>query len=596
MGEKYRQLTENQTGEIVQSSSEEEIQENVLYRIYRRMMNPLIHNARARWSFLVVIFVLLIAALATIPLQWVKVKMLPFDNKSEFQVIINMPEGASLERTTQCAREIAAAIRTVPEVLNYQVYAGIAAPFNFNGLVRHYFLRRGANVADIQVNLVPKHQRKRKSHQIAKAVRPMVAAIAAKYNARATVAEIPPGPPVLQTLVAEIYGPTEKDRLALAKEIIRIFKNTEGVVDVDWYFEAPQEKLRFVIDREKAALNGISVSTIAQTLQIATQGMPIDLVHMPNEKEDVNLVLEVPRSLRSKVEDLLCIRLGPMMPTGVGGNAETGTSHKVPMVPLRELVHVVTNTIEKSIYHKNLQPVTYVVGDVAGVIESPVYAILKMNKELRKLDMRKFGGTKAQIQIYNFHWPFTLQEPSIKWDGEWHITIRVFRDLGIAFGAVLILIYILIVGWFQSFLTPLIIMAVIPFSLIGILPTHGLMHAFFTATSMIGFMAGAGIVVRNSIILVDFIELRLAEGKPIDQAAIDAGAIRFRPIFLTAMAVAVGASVILLDPIFQGMAISLMAGEVISVIISPVTIPLLYYIFYAKNPPVKPGSSPHRKE
>ncbi|MGA9779471.1 MAG: efflux RND transporter permease subunit [Verrucomicrobiia bacterium] len=555
--------------------------ENFFTRLYCRFMVPLVTFQLRRYVFLGSLALLLLASLALVGIGFVKVKMLPFDNKSEFQIILNMPEGSSLERTTEAAREIAAAVRTEPEVTDYQIYAGVASPFNFNGLVRHYFMRRGANVADIQINLLPKNARKALSHEIAERVRPRVATIAAKYGARVAVAEVPPGPPVLQTLVAEIYGPDEQSRLALARKVINIFHNTPGVVDTDWYIEADQPKVRFVIDKEKAALHGISAETISQTLKIAVGGESVDLLHVPREKEDVNIVLQLPLADRSNPNDLLAVRVH-------SGDANAlpepgSTTGAPPLVPLRELVTVEHTITDKSIYHKNLMPVTYVIGDVAGQVESPVYAILKMNQALRQLDTRQFGGNGSPLKIYNYHLPFTDYQPSLKWDGEWHITIEVFRDLGVAFAAVLVLIYVLMVGWFRSFLTPLIVMVVIPFSLVGILPAHGVLHAFFTATSMIGFMAGAGIVVRNSIILVDFIELRLAEGRPLKEAVVEAGMIRFRPILLTALAVVVGATVILFDPIFQGLAISLMAGSLVSMIIAPVAVPLLYFMAYSRK-------------
>ena len=542
-----------------------EHEEDFFTRLYRRFMGPMIAKARWRLAFLAGIVALLLASMATVGFGWVKVKMLPFDNKSEFQIILNMPEGSALERTVQAAREIAAAVRVEPEVTDYQIYAGVAAPFNFNGLVRHYFMRRGPHIADVQVNLVSKSERKAQSHDIAKRVRPRVAAIAAKYGARVAVAEVPPGPPVLQTLVAEVYGPNEESRHALARKVINIFQNSKGVVDTDWYTEADQPKLRFLVDKQKAALNGISEESIAQTLKLAVGGAAVDLLHLPREKEDVLIVVRLPQSLRTSPEDLLALRVRGTNPGGA-------------LVPLRELVKVEPGFVDKSIYHKNLMPVTYVIGDVAGEVESPVYAILKMNEALGAIDTRQYGGSGARLKIYNAAQPFTDDEPAIKWDGEWHITIEVFRDLGSAFAAVLVLIFILMVGWFRSFLTPLVVMAAIPFSLVGILPAHGMLGAFFTATSMIGFMAGAGIVVRNSIILVDFIELRLAEGMPLDQAVVDAGAVRFRPMLLTAMAVVVGASVILADPIFQGLAISLMAGEIASLLISRMAVPVLYFM------------------
>ena len=566
-GRKYSRLTEGAADgtEDGKPHSHFEHQEDFFTRFYRWFMAPLIAKARWRFAFLAGIVGLLLASMATVGMGWVKVKMLPFDNKSEFQIILNMPEGSPLELTAQAAHEIAAAVRGEPEVTDYQIYTGVASPFNFNGLVRHYFMRRGPHIADLQINLVPKNERKWQSHDIAKRVRPRVAAIAAKYGARVAVAEVPPGPPVLQTLVAEIYGPNEASRLALANKVIDIFHHTDGVVDTDWYIEADQTKVRFIVDKEKAALNGISEQSIAQTLKMVVGGAAVDLLHLPREKEDVQIVVRLPQSLRTSPEDLLALRMRGANP----GSA---------LVPLRELVKVERGLVDKSIYHKNLMPVSYVIGDVAGAVESPVYAILQMNKALAAIDTKQFGGSGAPLKIYNATQPFTEDEPAIKWDGEWHITIEVFRDLGTAFAAVLVLIFILMVGWFRSFLTPLVVMAAIPFSLVGILPAHGLLGAFFTATSMIGFMAGAGIVVRNSIILVDFIEQRLAEGMPLDQAVVDAGAVRFRPMLLTAMAVVVGASVILADPIFQGLAISLMAGEIASLLISRMAVPVLYYM------------------
>jgi multidrug efflux pump subunit AcrB len=545
-------------------------------RMYRGVMTPLIASAKRRHQFLAVLVGLLLVSMALVGLGWVKVKMLPFDNKSEFQIILNMPEGSSLERTAQAAREIAAAIRTEPEVTDYEVYAGTASPFNFNGLVRHYFMRRGANVADLQINLVPKSERSAQSHDIAKRVRPRVAAIATKFGARVAVAEVPPGPPVLQTLVAEIYGPTEENRLKLAQKVIDIFHHTPGVVDTDWYIEADQPKVEFVIDKEKAALHGISAETISQTLKIAVGGESVDLLHAPREKEDVNIVLQLPLASRSRPEELLALRVRSGDANALPEPVTAGSA--APLVPLRELVTVRRTLTDKSIYHKNLMPVTYVLGDVAGVVESPVYAILKMNDALAKLDPREFGGDGARLKIYNAAMPFSDRQPALKWDGEWHITLEVFRDLGLAFAAVLVLIYILMVGWFRSFLTPMIVMVVIPFSLIGVLPAHGLLHAFFTATSMIGFMAGAGIVVRNAIILVDFIEMRRAAGHPLADAVVEAGLVRFRPIMLTALAVVAGATVILADPIFQGLAIALMAGSLISMFTAPVLVPLLYFM------------------
>jgi multidrug efflux pump subunit AcrB len=545
-----------------------EHQEDRTTRLYRKWMGRLVESRKRSLIFFGVVAFALIGSMALVSIGWVKVKMLPFDNKNEFQVIINMPEGSSLERTVEASREIAQAISQEPEVTNYQIYAGTSSPFNFNGLVRHYFLRRGEHVADIQVNLLGKGDRSAQSHDIARRVRPKVHEIAQRFSARVAVAEVPPGPPVLQTLVAEIYGPTDSSRVQLARAVKQVFDSTPGVVDVDTYIEDDQRKLIFDIDHEKAALHGISAQQLAQTLRVAVAGMQVDIAHRRQEREDIGLILELPRARRTSASDLLSLRI--RSPHG-------------DLIPLSELVTVRQQIVDKTIYRKNLMPVTYVIGDVAGEIESPVYAIQEMNKKLEGLNARDFGGTQPKLQIHNAAMPFTDLEPSMKWDGEWHITIEVFRDLGVAFAAVLVLIYILLVGWFRSMVTPIILMVVIPLSLIGILPAHGALNAFFTATSMIGFMAGAGIVIRNSIILIDFAELRLAEGSSLADAVIDAGAIRFRPILLTAGAVVVGAGVILFDPIFQGLAIALIAGEVASLIISPVAVPLLYYLVNRKK-------------
>jgi multidrug efflux pump subunit AcrB len=549
-------------------------------RGYRRVMGALIHDRRWRYTFLFCVALLLVGALSLVALKLVRVKMLPFDNKSEFQVIVDMPDGTTLEGTAAVTREIGDYIRTVPEVTDYQMYVGTASPYNFNGLVRHYFLRRGANVGDIQVNLVPKDERSAQSHDIAKRVRPAIQQIATKYLARVKVSETPPGPPVLQTLVAEVYGPNYQRQIEVARQIENIFDKTEGVVDVDSYIEDPQVKYHFVVDKEKAALNGVSAEQIAATLRIAIEGINVGLTHQPLEKEDVPIVLRLPRAERSSLADLKQIKV-----IGQQGS----------LVSLGELVRVEEQAADQSIYHKNLMPVVYVTGDVAGKVESPVYAILQLNEALDHLQLPEGYG----LERYVANQPFSAEKLAMKWDGEWHITYEVFRDLGLAFGAVLILIYILVVGWFQSFRTPLTIMAAIPFSLIGILPAHALMGAFFTATSMIGFIAGAGIVVRNSIILVDFVELRLNQGMALADAVVDAGAVRFRPMMLTAAAVIVGSGVILFDPIFQGLAISLMAGEVASLLLSRMTVPVLFYMSERREhepsaieQPISPAESP----
>ncbi|BAY65027.1 acriflavin resistance protein [Calothrix brevissima NIES-22] len=541
-------------------------EEDFLSRLYRRFMSPLI--ARRQWgnAFIAGTLALLIAALGLAGFRLVILKMLPYDNKSELQIVLNMPEGTTLEQTARVTREMGQYLTTVPEVTNYQSYIGTASPYNFNGLVRHYFLRSGANIADMQVNFLPKgvrpgrwrSHRHRQSHDIAKAIRPQLKQIADQYNARVQVAEIPPGPPVLQTLVTEVYGADYEKQIELARQIRQIYHNTADIVDVDWYMESPQTEYNLIIDREKAALNGISPAQISQVLQIALSGQNVGLLHDAKSREDIAINLRLDQANRTSLADLKSLKI-----KGLNGN----------LVAVSDLIKTETTTADHSIYHKNLQPVVYVTADVAGKVESAVYAMLNVQSQIDKLSHTK----GYNIATYFTEQPPTTEKFGIKWDGEWHVTFEVFRDLGIAFAVVLVLIYALVVGWFQSFITPLVIMAAIPFSLVGIMPAHWLMGAFFSATSMIGFIAGAGIVVRNSIILVDFIELRLKEGIPLEEAVIDAGAVRFRPMLLTAAAVIVGSAIILTDPIFQGLAISLMAGEVASLILSRSAVPILYY-------------------
>jgi multidrug efflux pump subunit AcrB len=544
--------------------------EDRLTRLYRRVMNPLLHRTSARYGFLTLVGVLLIGSMTLVATGVVKMKILPFDNKSEFQVIIDMPEGTSLEETARVAGELAAVVQRQPEVVNLQTYAGVASPYNFNGLVRHYFLRRGPNVADIQVNLVGKSKRDLQSHDIAKRVRQQLIPVAARFGARIKVAEVPPGPPVLETLVAEIYGPAQGGQIQIARQVRNIFEKASGVVDVDWYVEDDQPKITVRLDSEKAALNGITDQDAARALRLASAGDSAGLIHAPDEKEDVPIVVRLKRASRSDLDLLMNLKL-----RGQDGN----------LVALGEIAYIERDIEDKSIYHKNLMPVTYVTADLAGVNESPVYAMLKAGPEIERIQIPE----GYRIEQYAAGPPPTDTRYTLKWDGEWQITYEIFRDLGLAFCVVLILIYMLIVGWFRSFMTPLVIMAAIPFSLIGIIPAHGLLHAFFSAPSMIGFIAGAGIVVRNSIILVDFIELKLKEGMPLDRAVIDAGAVRFRPMMLTAGAVIAGTAVMLFDPIFQGLAIALMAGEVASLALSRMTVPVVYFMVKRRQPTfVKP--------
>ena len=532
--------------------------------LYERNLRSLLESKKKRIGFFILIIVLLLAAFSLIPLKWMTVKMLPFDNKSELQVVIDLPEDASLEETAALTRKISDYLRTVPEVTNTQSYIGTSAPFNFNGLVRHYFLRSGSNQADIQVNFVVKEERKAQSHEIAKRIRPEIKRLGDQYQARVKVVEIPPGPPVLSTLVAEIYGPDHGRQIEIARQIKDIFTQAPGVVDIDWYVEQDQKKIFFTVDKEKAAFNGISTEEVSRAVQTTLNGTVAGLAHLVRDKEPVELLLRSPLSERAGTK-----ALGGITLLSAAGKA----------VPLAELVKVQEGIEDKTIYRKNLKRVVYVIGDVAGTEESPVYPILKMKEQIRNLKLPE----GYELKQYSAVQPWMEDKYSMKWDGEWHITYEVFRDLGLAFGVVLILIYVMVVGWFKSFLVPLVIMAPIPLSLIGILPGHAVMGAFFTATSMIGFIAGAGIVVRNSIILVDFVDLKIAEGVPLKEAVIQAGIIRFRPMLLTAAAVVVGSSVILFDPIFQGMAIALMSGEVAATFLSRTMVPVLCYLLRARQ-------------
>lgn len=535
-------------------------QEDKFTRLYKHAMNLLIKSPKHRHIFLGGVVMLLLASCSLVYFKFVRVKMLPFDNKSEFQIVIDMPEGTTLEKSFEVTKALADYIKTVPEVVNYQLYVGTSAPYNFNGLVRHYYMRTQPNQADIQVNLKPKHERTAQSHEIAKRIRPEIENIAKKFTgAKVKIVEIPPGPPVLQTLVAEIYGPDYSRQIEIAKEVMKIFENTEGVVDVDWYVEDDQEKIKFSVDKEKAGRLGITSFDILENVEALISGKSAGLLHVPTEKEDVEILVRTPKEKRSNISDLLSLKVR-------GNNAS--------LVPLGELVKIEKTVGDKSIYRKNLKRAVYVTADVSGKEESPVYAIMKLNKKIDQLKLKE----GYSLEKYVLAQPFSTEKYSMKWDGEWHITYEVFRDLGLAFAAVLVIIYILIVGWFGDYRVPLVIMIPIPLSLVGIIPGHALMGAFFTATSMIGFIAGAGIVVRNSIILGDFIELRIKEGMPLEDAVIDAGAVRFRPMLLTASAVVVGSFVILFDPIFQGLAISLMSGEVAATLLSRMVVPILYYL------------------
>ena len=529
-------------------------------RAYRGVMGPLVRRPLLRAAALLGTVALLAGSTYLVYDRSVKVKMLPNDNKPEFQIVIDLDEGATLERTAAVTREIAEIVARDPHVRDVQLYVGTSAPINFNGLVRHYFLRRGAHLADIQVNLIDKHLRTEQSHDIAKRLRPAIAEIGKRHGAAVLVAEVPPGPPVWSTMLAEIYGPDLEGQREVARQVMAIYEQTDGIVDVDLMVESPAPRYALEVDKVKAALSGVNTQQITHTIGLALHGKAAGLLHTPTEREPIEVHVQVPDAMTSSIEALADIKV----------HGENGR-----LVPIRALVRERRETVSPTIHHKDMRRVVYVTAEVAGADESPVYGILDMGPAIDAI--RAPDGTPVAQLFAGM--PQSESGYTLKWDGEWQITYEVFRDMGIAFAVVMLLIYILVVAWFRSFITPLIIMAPIPLTLIGILPGHWLTGTFFTATSMIGFIALAGIIVRNSILLVDFIEQQISEGSTLEEAVLQAGAIRFRPIFLTAAALVVGGAVILLDPIFSGLAVSLIFGVVISTALTLVVIPLLYYMF-----------------
>lgn len=561
----YIFLREKEKHGIVHEGSKSKLlEETRIYKIYRSFIQPLLETRWKRWAFILSIVAILFASLSMFYTKAVAVKMLPFDNKNEFQVVIDMPEGTTLERTQAVAKDIDSYISGQALVRNYETYIGTSAPISFNGLVRHYDLRRGDNVADIQVNLVDKKDRSIQSHGIAKEMRGPIQAIAAKYNANVKIVEVPPGPPVLSTLVAEIYGPDYKEQIKVAEQVKNLLKKTSNVVDVDWMVQTDQPEYHIEVNKDKAMRYGVATAQIAQTVNAALSGMIAGHISEPASYTQTAIKLQLSDSDKTSINDLLDLKV-----IGMQGNA----------IPIRDLVSVTRQIKPQNIYRKNQKEVVYVLGDMAGNLESPSYAISDVSDHLNTVKVPKGFSLKEEYT----HQPELEDNYSLKWDGEWQITFEVFRDLGIAFAVVIILIYILIVGWFQNFIVPLIMLAAIPLSLIGIILGHWLLHAYFTATSMIGFIALAGVMVRNSILLVDFINIRLREGIPLKQAIIEAGAVRTTPILLTAGAVALGAVIILFDPIFQGLAISLMGGTVTSTFLTLIVVPLLYFKMMRKT-------------
>ncbi len=535
------------------------LEETGLFKFYAKVMNPLLASPTKRWTFIGVITLLLLASMSLFYFKLVAVKMLPFDNKNEFQVIIDMPEGTPLEQTAAVTKELAAYVKNQDYVTTYQTYIGTAAPMNFNGLVRHYDLRRGSNVADIQVNLVDKETRSIQSHGIAKTMRPGLQEIGRKFNANVKVVEVPPGPPVMSTLVAEIYGPDLEQQQEVARQVMAIMKTTDNIVDVDWLVEDNQTEFKFEVNKEKAMLAGVGTAQVVQTLNMALQGAPVSQLYQEREETPVAIVLQLAESERSSIEDLKKVQI----------RSQSGN-----MVSVGDLVEIRESVQQKSIYRKNQKRVIYVTGDVSGQLESPVYAIMDVSDRLKEIELPA-GYTLGEH--FAGH-PFLENNFGLKWDGEWHITYEVFRDLGTAFAVVLVIIYMLIIGWFQDFKVPLVMMVAIPLSMAGILIGHWMLDAFFTATSMIGMIALAGIMVRNSVLLIDFINLKLEEGADLKAAVIEAGAVRTTPILLTAGTVVIGAFVILFDPIFQGLAISLMGGSIASTALTLIIVPLVYYM------------------
>ncbi|MCB1816844.1 MAG: efflux RND transporter permease subunit, partial [Gammaproteobacteria bacterium] len=532
-----------------------------LERFFDRVMSPFllgVKGYRNRWKLLAGVLLLIALSVLLVFGKAVILKMLPFDNKSEFQVVLDMPEGTSLERTTRVLGEIATYIATVEEVTDYQVYSGTAAPISFNGLVRQYYLREGANLGDIQVNLVDAHHRHRKSHEIALSVREPVQAIARQYGGNAKIVEVPPGPPVLSPLVAEVYGLDYEGQIAVARNLRKTFSETPDIVDVDDSVEFPSEKAVVVVDRAKAARLGVPQSTVADALGIALGGEDMSYLHAANNKYAVPVRVRYSEQDRAELTQVLALKV----------RSETGA-----LVPMSEVVAVVPSVREFSIQHKDLLPVVYVTGDMAGDTDSPLYGLFDIAGQLEAQ-----GGPEQWMLSQ----PLNPYDYSIKWDGEWQVTYDTFRDMGIAYSVGLLLIYLLVVAQFRSYLVPLVIMAPIPLTVIGILPGHAIMHLLtgggqFTATSMIGMIALAGIIVRNSILLVDFINQEVRDGVAFDRAVVRAAAVRAKPIVLTGLAAMAGAFFILDDPIFSGLAVSLIFGLFVSTVLTLIVIPVVYF-------------------
>ncbi|WP_335923858.1 efflux RND transporter permease subunit [Shewanella indica] len=533
----------------------------VMLKLFTRLIKPFLESRKARVGMAAGVFVLIGMAVALPVGQLVVLKMLPFDNKSEFQVMVDMPEGTPVEQTEKVLKALSDYLVTVPEVQHLQLYAGTHAPINFNGLVRHYFVRNSQELGDIQVNLSDKQHRDRDSHSIALAVRGPLQQIARSFNANVKVVEVPPGPPVWSPIVAEVYGPSQDIRQQAARELQSLFQTTEDVVDIDIFLPAAQQKWQVLIDRSKASLLGVPYANIVDLVATAVGGKDINVLHKPMQKRPVPIRLELPEANKLDLTSVLNLRLDSLH----GGT-----------VPVAELVTIRKGQIDAPIIHKNMIPMIMVIADMAGPLDSPLYGMFEM-----AADIDSEGG--LGFNQHYFSQPDGLDAISVLWDGEWKITYETFRDMGLAYGVGMIAIYLLVVAHFRSYLVPLIIMAPIPLTIIGVMPGHALLGAQFTATSMIGMIALAGIIVRNSILLVDFINQETAAGVPFEQAVIHSGAVRAKPIMLTALAAMIGAMFILDDPIFNGLAISLIFGILISTLLTLVVIPVLYYALMRKR-------------
>ena len=536
-----------------------------LERIFRRLLAPFVTGATAarnRRRLAYAVLGLIVASVSLAGAKLVVLKMLPFDNKSEFQVVVDLPPGTPIEITAGALRAMGGYLATVPEVTNYQAYAGLASPINFNGLVRQYYLRNASETGDIQVNLADKADRKRKSHDIAQALRPKLEEIGRRWNARVKVVEVPPGPPVLSPIVAEIYGPDEAGRARVAKRVREAFAATADIVGIDDSVEDPAPRIVLKVSQTKAALVGVSRRDVVETMRMGLSGAEVTPIHDGQSKYEVPVRVALPPERQGELSEFL--KLAVRTPAG-------------DLVPLSEIVTPFRNERDRPIHHKDLLPVVYVVGDQAGRVDSPLYGMFAARAKIAGQPLED-GGRLGEYFIRPPSDPY--REYAVKWDGEWQVTYETFRDMGLAYGVGLILIYLLVVAQFGSYLAPLIIMAPIPLTLIGVLPGHALLGANFTATSMIGMIALAGIIVRNSILLVDFINLKVAEGVPIRDAVMQSAAARAKPIALTAAAAMIGATFILDDPIFNGLAISLIFGILVSTLLTLVVIPVLYYAAY----------------